>query len=390
MLVIWNWNDQRRVNSSVLHNFHVYLIYDNVFSVHKHLTLNSDTQRHWLNYCPFLLFFFFCSFVNGCNFIIHCSQQSYLYTMQEKNHLKKNKKCTDALWECITATKYNVEAQEKCKWYHWNRAAEELEKADFSGCCQQRWVSHSVNLCRMLDRAGRPTTAPPTRQGGRQAGSKWQHKPGPAQQVSSDIHIHSLRFSLFLWVHHHGKENKTLAGRIVTHVLSTKKWEDIGLGWFKKKLKMCNYDSVASSTAGCFLRDQRQVSVTCHSCTHLMTVGVSKTQRIRPPDSKSKKLWTVLIWSCLVRMSHVCLLRAPSRLVDLRWARQTSLYQFYVPEFRREILSHNYFFMFSAWKEQNYILDDTKCAKFRFERCISATPGGSFLNSARSVLWNIS
>lgn len=37
----------------VLHNVHVYFIYDNVFSVHKHLTLNSNTQRHRLNYCPF-------------------------------------------------------------------------------------------------------------------------------------------------------------------------------------------------------------------------------------------------------------------------------------------------------------------------------------------------
>lgn len=138
------------------------------------------------------------------------------------NHLKKKKKCTDAMWECITATKNNVEAQKWCKWYRWKRAAEGLEKADFSGCCQQWWVSHSVNLCRMLDRAGRPTTTPPTHRPGRKAGGKWRHKPWPAQQVSSDIHIHSLWFSLFLWVHHHGKENKTLAAWRVTHVIKTK------------------------------------------------------------------------------------------------------------------------------------------------------------------------
>lgn len=37
----------------VLHNFHLYLSYDNVFSVHKHLMLNSNTQRHRLIYFPF-------------------------------------------------------------------------------------------------------------------------------------------------------------------------------------------------------------------------------------------------------------------------------------------------------------------------------------------------
>lgn len=45
--------NKRGVHYFVLHNFHLYLTYDNVFSVHKHLTLNSNTQRHWLIYFPF-------------------------------------------------------------------------------------------------------------------------------------------------------------------------------------------------------------------------------------------------------------------------------------------------------------------------------------------------
>lgn len=66
-------NKTQNTHFFVLHKFHVYLVYDKVFSVHKHLTLNSNTQTQ-TELLPI-------EFVHGWNVIVHCSQHSCLYTL---------------------------------------------------------------------------------------------------------------------------------------------------------------------------------------------------------------------------------------------------------------------------------------------------------------------
>lgn len=161
---------------------------------------------------------------------------------------------------------------------------------------------------------------------------------------------HTFTVILFVFVSAPSRQRKQNFGRLKsdTRYKDQKRekrrsdWDDLKKKKKKEKWK-CAITTVsrplqraASSVISCSLETlmSSPVSFTCHSCTRLMTAGVSTTQRIRPPDIKRSKLWTVLVCE-----SHLCLLRAPSRLVDLRWARQMPLYQFYVPECRQEILN---------------------------------------------------
>lgn len=73
-----------------------------MFSVHKHLTLNSNTQRHWLNYCPF------CKWVQLYNTLF----TAIMFIYNAKSSEEGNKEMYS--WG-LKKKRLDVEAQ-ICKW----------------------------------------------------------------------------------------------------------------------------------------------------------------------------------------------------------------------------------------------------------------------------------
>lgn len=118
----------------MLHKFHVYLIYDMCLvytNIGRWTPTLRDTDRTTELPIP--------EFINGCNFIIHCSQQSCLYTMQKKkNHLKRGRK-KNVLVQSDSAKHKN---KKQTMWKHKSvnerpsEGCRRIQKADFwfEGC----------------------------------------------------------------------------------------------------------------------------------------------------------------------------------------------------------------------------------------------------------------